>query len=89
MTEALAISLITGAISIIAAAFAVVTGRNNVKDLREIIEALRERVDELEGENHDLKSWAQSLVCQIMEAGLRPAEYLRTSQMRRRKDDQK
>lgn len=85
MTEALAISLITGAIAVISAAYAVVTGRNNVKDLREIIDALRERVDELEDENGDLKMWAENLVCQIRDAGIRPVDFQRTRPLKERR----
>lgn len=83
-TEVL-VALITGTIGFITGIAAIVVGWFNVKDLREIIEAQRTRINDLEkdvnnlkAENGDLKTWAEALVCQVKDAGLKPVAFIRS-----------
>jgi hypothetical protein len=45
--------------------------------LRGVIDSLNERIQQLEDNNADLEDWAERLVCQVKEAGLLPAKFIR------------
>jgi cell division protein FtsL len=51
--------------------------KNDLEILRGIIAELRTEIEDLKAENGDLKDWAERLVCQVKENGLKPVEYIR------------
>ncbi|MEM5775881.1 MAG: hypothetical protein AAGU05_12840 [Anaerolineaceae bacterium] len=56
--------------------------KDEVDALRGIITELKNYVDDLEADKEDLQAWAEKLVCQVKDAGLEPAKFLRSPRAR-------
>lgn len=52
--------------------------KDEVEALSGIITKLREYVENLEADKEDLQAWAEKLVCQVKDAGLEPAKFIRS-----------
>lgn len=85
MSGEILIALIMSTASIIGSVFVYRKGakKDEVDALRNIITELKSYVDDLECDKEDLQTWAEKLVCQVKDAGLEPAKFVRQARRQR------
>ena len=79
MATEVTVALIMGALALLGTLVTFLSSarKNELELLRGVIAELRKRIEELEDTNEDLENWAERLVCQVKEAGLIPAKFIR------------